>query len=167
MINFCLYFKYHEVILKTWFHGEIWIQRTSGYRTLALKHTFSHWSIQSRIEAYILALKHTLSEARQRHVHFTVKWQTGWSSYPGGKTASYQSQVNHNYHKTRLLGHPQPQMYPPVPLNQYTLVNRTHKHYIYIYASGGRDSIIRLGPSSFTYTLHLIIIYMSNIEAIW
>ena len=32
---------------------------------------------------------------------------------------------------TRLLGRPQPQMYPPVALNQYTLVNRTHKHYIY------------------------------------
>ena len=34
--------------------------------------------------------------------------------------------------KTRLLGRPQPQMYPPVALNQYTLVNRTHKHYIYM-----------------------------------
>ena len=31
---------------------------------------------------------------------------------------------------------------------------------------GGGASIIRLGPSWFTYTLHLIIIYMSNIEAI-
>ena len=31
---------------------------------------------------------------------------------------------------------------------------------------GGRASIIRLGPSWFTYTLHLIIIYMSNIEPI-
>ena len=31
-----------------------------------------------------------------------------------------------------LLGRPQPQMYPPLALNQYTLVNRTHKHYIYI-----------------------------------
>ena len=31
---------------------------------------------------------------------------------------------------------------------------------------GGGDSIIRLGPSWFTYTLHLIIIYMSNIEPI-
>ena len=29
---------------------------------------------------------------------------------------------------TRLLGHPQPQMYPPVALNQYTWVNGTHKH---------------------------------------
>ena len=26
-------------------------------------------------------------------------------------------------------------MYPPVALNQYTWVNRTHKHFIYIYAS--------------------------------
>ena len=33
---------------------------------------------------------------------------------------------------TRLFGHPQPQMYPPVALNQYTLVNRTHKHIIYM-----------------------------------
>ena len=32
---------------------------------------------------------------------------------------------------TRLLGRPQPQMYPPVALNQYTLVNRTHKYFIY------------------------------------
>ena len=38
-------------------------------------------------------------------------------------------------HKTRLFGRPQPQMYPPVALNQHTLVNRTHKHYIYIHAS--------------------------------
>ena len=34
--------------------------------------------------------------------------------------------------KTRLLGRPQPQMYPPVALNQYTWVNRTHKHLKYI-----------------------------------
>ena len=32
--------------------------------------------------------------------------------------------------KTRLLGRPQPQMYPPVALNQYTLVNRTRKHFM-------------------------------------
>ena len=31
---------------------------------------------------------------------------------------------------------------------------------------GGGGSIIRLGPSWFTYTLYLIIIYMTNIEAI-
>ena len=31
---------------------------------------------------------------------------------------------------------------------------------------GGGVSIIRLGPSWFTYILYLIIIYMSNIEAI-
>ena len=35
---------------------------------------------------------------------------------------------------TRLLGRPQPQMYPPVALNQYTWVNRTHKHF-FLYAS--------------------------------
>ena len=43
--------------------------------------------------------------------------------------------------KTRLLGRPQPQMYPPVALNQHTLVNRTHKHYIYIYASRPRKHL--------------------------
>ena len=44
---------------------------------------------------------------------------------------------DHNYNIyiiTRLLGRPQPQMYPPVALNQYTRVNRTHKHF-FIYAS--------------------------------
>ena len=35
---------------------------------------------------------------------------------------------------TRLLGCPQPQMYPPVALNQYTWVNRTQTFDI-IYAS--------------------------------
>ena len=40
--------------------------------------------------------------------------------------------VSREYNETRLLGRPQPQMYPPVALNQHTLVNRTHKHYIYI-----------------------------------
>ena len=30
----------------------------------------------------------------------------------------------------RLLGLPQPQIYPPVALNQYPLVNRTPKHFI-------------------------------------
>ena len=33
-----------------------------------------------------------------------------------------------------MLGRPQPQMYPPVALNQYKWVNRTHKHF-FIYAS--------------------------------
>ena len=33
---------------------------------------------------------------------------------------------------TRLLCRPQPQMYPPVALNQNTLVNRTHKYLIYM-----------------------------------
>ena len=32
----------------------------------------------------------------------------------------------------RLLGRPQPQMYPPVALNQYTWVNRTHRHFLYM-----------------------------------
>ena len=33
---------------------------------------------------------------------------------------------------TRLLGRPLPQMYPLVNLNQYTWVNRTHKHFLYM-----------------------------------
>ena len=37
---------------------------------------------------------------------------------------------------------------------------------VYVGGGGGGASIFRLGPSWFTYTLHLIIIYMSNIEAI-
>ena len=50
-----------------------------------------------------------------------------------------------------------------------------NKFYIYVKTltslakwgpGGGGDSIFRLGPSWFTYTLHLIIIYMSNIEPI-
>ena len=32
----------------------------------------------------------------------------------------------------KLLGRPQLQMYPPVALNQYTGVNVTHKHILYI-----------------------------------
>ena len=51
-------------------------------------------------------------------------------------TVSYQhideKQLYCEGNTTRLLGRPQPQMYPPVALNQYTLVNRTHKHFIYI-----------------------------------
>ena len=34
------------------------------------------------------------------------------------------------------------------------------------WGGGGGASIIRMGPSWFTYTLSLIIMYMSNIEAI-
>ena len=37
---------------------------------------------------------------------------------------------------------------------------------IFGYLRGRASIIIRLGPSWFTYTLFLIIIYMSNIEAI-
>ena len=82
-------------------------------------------------------------------------------SRPFNFAVSYQNYFSVSY--TRLLGRPQPQMYPPVALNQYTLVNITHKHYIYIYTSrphkhlkitpklilggGGGASIIRLGPS--------------------
>ena len=36
------------------------------------------------------------------------------------------------YIKTRLLGRPQPQMYRPVALNQYTWVHRTHTHFLYM-----------------------------------
>ena len=39
---------------------------------------------------------------------------------------------NEIHNKTRLLGRSQPQMYPPIALNQYTLGNRTHKHFIYM-----------------------------------
>ena len=47
-------------------------------------------------------------------------------------TTSSVKQPYKNTYKTRLLGHPQPQMYPPVALNQYTWVNRTHKHFLYM-----------------------------------
>ena len=50
--------------------------------------------------------------------------------------------------QTRLLGRPQPQMYPPVALNQYTLVNRTHKHYLYIYMPQGPANILKSHQSS-------------------
>ena len=39
-------------------------------------------------------------------------------------------------------------MYPPVALNQYTLVNRTHKHYIYIYMLQGPTNILKSHQSS-------------------
>ena len=40
-----------------------------------------------------------------------------------------QSCISLDSSQTRLLSRPQPQMYPPIALNQYTLVNRTHKHF--------------------------------------
>ena len=49
-------------------------------------------------------------------------------------------------YQTRLLGRPQPQMYPPVALNQHTLVNRTHKHYIYMFQ--GPTNILKSHQSS-------------------
>ena len=51
--------------------------------------------------------------------------------------------VTRNQSLTRLLGHPQPQMYPPVGLNQYTLVNKTHIIYIYVYAYQGSANILK------------------------
>ena len=39
--------------------------------------------------------------------------------------------------KTRLLGRPQPQMYPPVALNQYILVKRTHQIFVFILGGPG------------------------------
>ena len=47
----------------------------------------------------------------------------------------------------RLLGHPQPQMYPPVALNQYTWVNRTHKKKI-IFASGPHENFPKLSSNN-------------------
>ena len=44
----------------------------------------------------------------------------------------YENEINICITITRLLGRPQPQMYPPVTLNQYTWVNRTHKHFLYM-----------------------------------
>ena len=51
------------------------------------------------------------------------------------KNCKMEKEYYNTINLTRLLGRPQPQMYPPVALNQYTLFNRTHKHFIYIYAS--------------------------------
>ena len=65
-----------------------------------------------------------------------------------------------------------------ITLDTYVQQGKTmdNKSYIYLKTltslpkwgpgGGGGPSIIRLGPSWFTYTLHLIIIYMSNIETI-
>ena len=54
--------------------------------------------------------------------------------------------LNGHICSTRLLGRPQPQMYPPVALNQHTLVNRTHKHYIYMLQ--GPTNILKSNQSS-------------------
>ena len=65
-----------------------------------------------------------------------------------------------------------------ITLDTYVQQGKTmdNKSYIYLKTltslpkwgpgGGGGALIFRLGPSWFTYTLHLIIIYMSNIEAI-
>ena len=50
--------------------------------------------------------------------------------------------------------------------NKFDIYVKTYL-YLWLYGGpGGGGSIIRLGPSWFTYTLYLIIIYMTNIEAI-
>ena len=65
-----------------------------------------------------------------------------------------------------------------ITLDTYVQQGKTMDTKFYIYVKtltylaiwgpggGGGASIIRLGPSWFTYTLYLIIIYMSKIEAI-
>ena len=65
-----------------------------------------------------------------------------------------------------------------ITLDTYVQQGKTMDNKFYIYVKtltslakwgpggGGGASIFRLGPSWFTYTLHLIINYMSNIEAI-
>ena len=66
-----------------------------------------------------------------------------------GKTPNQAKRYVNNKlkeHQTRLLGRPQPQMYLPVALNQYTLVNRTHKHYIYMLQ--GPTNILKSHQSS-------------------
>ena len=53
----------------------------------------------------------------------------------GSSLHLFTQQAIHSFYMplylTRLLGRPQPQMYPPVALNQHIWVNRTHKHFIY------------------------------------
>ena len=64
-----------------------------------------------------------------------------------------------------------------ITLDTYVQQGKSMDNKFYIYVKtltslakwgpgGGGASIIRLGPSWFKYTLHLIIIYMSKIEAI-
>ena len=53
---------------------------------------------------------------------------------PWGRKYSFRDTAVFNFQMlTRLLCRPQPQTYPPVALNQYAWVNRTPKHFIYIY----------------------------------
>ena len=77
---------------------------------------------------------------------------------------------------TRLLGRPQPQMYPPIALNQYKWVNRTHKHFfIYIYASRPHENfeidftpkLSKLSSQHVQYGSNLIICYYGNFFLIW
>ena len=52
-----------------------------------------------------------------------------WTNTNGISPDMRRREQHRKQYKTRLLGRPQPQMYPPVTLNQHTWVNRTHKHY--------------------------------------
>ena len=72
-----------------------------------------------------------------------------WVSYSQNSVSPPPPMVCVYYNQqvaTRLLGRPQPQMYPPVARNQYTLVNRTHKHYIYMLQ--GPTNILKSHQSS-------------------
>ena len=98
-----------------------------------------HFDNLTKINIFIYhKLKHNIFKM----VHISKKrpvkyyWTNKWS-----KKLTHQSQ-------TRLLGRPQPQLYPPVALNQYILVNRTHKHYIYIYMLQGPTNILKSHQSS-------------------
>ena len=69
---------------------------------------------------------------------------------------------------TRLLGRPQPQMYPPPPpppssLNQYTgtWVNRTHKHF-YLAPVGGCEVLFSLGLSVYVCVRPIFWYYISG-----
>ena len=64
-------------------------------------------------------------------IPFTSSGSTGGRGRGGGDAKTIISPNTLFGDITRLLGRPQPQMYPPVALNQYILVNRTRKHYIY------------------------------------
>ena len=76
---------------------------------------------------------HAIRELFYGHVIWDIKSLLTWSIREGSRVVYCIRTLYYKIkNKTRLLGRPQPQMYPPVALNQYTLVNRTHKHYIYI-----------------------------------